>query len=128
MKIKLIAPHEQDEDNISSAETFKIQRVSLPLLAALTPEKHTVKIVDEAFATDDVSEDVDLVGITVMTDLARRAYRIADVYRQRGAKVVMGGIHPTVLPKNHCGMLIQSWWERQKQPGLNSCWISKRAR
>ena len=43
MKIKLIAPHEQDEENISSAETFKIQRVSLPLLAALTPEKHTVK-------------------------------------------------------------------------------------
>jgi len=98
MKIKLIAPHEQDEGNISSAETFKIQRVSLPLLAALTPEKHTVKIVDEAFAPDDVNEDVDLVGITVMTDLTRRAYQIADTYRQRGVKVVMGGIHPTVLP------------------------------
>ena len=98
MKIKLIAPHERDEDNISSAETFKIQRVSLPLLAALTPEKHTVKIVDEAFAFDDVTENVDLVGITVMTDLARRAYGIADTYRQRGVKVVMGGIHPTVLP------------------------------
>ena len=33
-----------------------------------------------------------------MTDLALRAYRIADAYRQRGVKVVMGGIHPTVLP------------------------------
>lgn len=98
MRIKLIAPHEQDEENISSAETFKIQRVSLPLLAALTPENHTVNIVDEAFATDDVNDDVDLVGITVMTDLARRAYRIADAYRHRDIKVVMGGIHPTVLP------------------------------
>lgn len=98
MKIKLIAPHEQSEDNISSAETFKIQKVNLPLLAALTPVGHTIKIVDEAFMPDDINEDVDLVGITVMTDLALRAYRIADDYHQRGVKVVMGGIHSTVLP------------------------------
>jgi radical SAM superfamily enzyme YgiQ (UPF0313 family) len=98
MKIKLIAPHEQSEDNISSAETFKIQKVNLPLLAALTPPEHSVKIMDEAFAPDDINEEVDLVGITVMTDLALRAYQIADAYRQRGIKVVMGGIHATVLP------------------------------
>jgi hypothetical protein len=83
MKIKLIAPHEQNEDHISSAQTFKIQKVNLPLLAALTPPDHIVKIVDEAFSPDDISEEVDLVGITVMTDLALRAYRIADTYRQR---------------------------------------------
>ena len=98
MKIKLIAPHEQSEDNISSAQTFKIQKVNLPLLAALTPPEHEVRIVDEAFAPDDIDEEVDLVGITVMTDLALRAYQIADTYRQRGVKVVLGGIHPTVLP------------------------------
>jgi radical SAM superfamily enzyme YgiQ (UPF0313 family) len=96
MRIKLIAPH--DESLLSSAQTFKFQRLNLPLLAALTPPGHTVKVVDEAFAPDDFNEDVDLVGITVMTDLALRAYRIADAYRQRGVKVVMGGIHPTVLP------------------------------
>jgi radical SAM superfamily enzyme YgiQ (UPF0313 family) len=98
MKIKLIAPHEQSEENISSAQTFKIQKVNLPLLAALTPPEHSVKIVDEAFAPDDINEEVDLVGITVMTDLALRAYQIADTYRRRGVKVVMGGIHATVLP------------------------------
>jgi radical SAM superfamily enzyme YgiQ (UPF0313 family) len=98
MKIKLIAPHEQSDDAISSAQTFKIQKVNLPLLAALTPPVHTVKIVDEAFVADDIGEEVDLVGITVMTDLALRAYQIADTYRQRGVKVVMGGIHPTILP------------------------------
>jgi len=96
MKIKLIAPH--DENLLSSAETFKFQRLNLPLLAALTPPEHTVKIIDEAFAPDDIDHDFDLVGITVMTDLALRAYRIADGYRQQGVKVVMGGIHPTVLP------------------------------
>jgi radical SAM superfamily enzyme YgiQ (UPF0313 family) len=98
MKIKLIAPYETNGTNISSAETFKIQRVNLPLLAALTPPGHAVKLVDEAFSPDELDEDVDLVGITVMTDLALRAYRIADRYRQRGVKVVMGGIHPSVLP------------------------------
>ena len=98
MKIKLIAPHEQSEENISSAQTFKIQKVNLPLLAALTPPEHEVKIVDEAFAPDDLNEEVDLVGITVMTDLVLRAYQIADAYRQQGVKVVMGGIHATVLP------------------------------
>ena len=96
MKIKLIAPHEHREDTISSP--FKLQRVNLPLLAALTPPGHTVTIVEEAFAPDDINQDVDLVGITVLTELALRAYHIGDTYRRKGVKVVMGGIHPTVLP------------------------------
>ena len=96
MKIKLIAPHEQREDALSSP--FMLQRVNLPLLAALTPLGHTITIVEEAFAPDDIHQDVDLVGITVLTELAHRAYRIADAYRQKAVKVVMGGIHPTVLP------------------------------
>jgi len=96
MKIKLIAPREPREDTLSSP--FKLQRVNLPLLAALTPPGHTMTLVDEAFAPDDVNQDVDLVGITVMTDLVPRAYQVADAYRQKGVKVVMGGIHPTVLP------------------------------
>jgi radical SAM superfamily enzyme YgiQ (UPF0313 family) len=98
VKIKLIAPHDVSPDTISSAQTFAIQKANLPLLAALTPKEHTVTIVDEVFDADDTSEDVDLVGITVMTDLVLRSYQIADDYRKRGVKVVMGGIHATVLP------------------------------
>jgi len=96
MKIKLIAPHENRKDALSSP--FKFQRVNLPLLAALTPHGHTITIVEEAHAPDDVDQDVDLVGITVLTELALRAYDIADTYRKKGVKVVMGGMHPTVLP------------------------------
>jgi radical SAM superfamily enzyme YgiQ (UPF0313 family) len=98
MRIKLLAPHELTEGNISSAQTFAIRKVNLALLAAITPAEHEVTIVDEAFAHDHADEHVDLVGITVMTDLALRAYRIADDYRRRGVRVVMGGIHPTVVP------------------------------
>ncbi|HLO26067.1 MAG TPA: radical SAM protein [Geobacteraceae bacterium] len=96
MKIKLIAPHEHRADTISSP--FKLQRVNLPLLAALAPPGHTITMVEEAHAPDDINQDVDLVGITVLTELASRAYQVADAYRQKGVKVVMGGIHPTVLP------------------------------
>ncbi|HAS52654.1 MAG TPA: B12-binding domain-containing radical SAM protein [Nitrospiraceae bacterium] len=96
MKIKLIAPHEHRADALSSP--FKFQRVNLPLLAALTPPGHTITIVEEAHAPDNVDQDVDLVGITVLTELALRAYHIADTYRKKGVKVVMGGMHPTVLP------------------------------
>jgi len=101
MKIKLIAPYEHREDLMSSP--FQLQRVNLPLLAALTPPGHTITIVEEALAPDDINQDVDLVGITVMTEFALRAYQIGDAYRRRGVKVVMGGIHPTVLPDEALG-------------------------
>lgn len=97
MKIKFIAPRDQREEMLSSP--FKLQRVNLPLLAALTPPGHSLSIVDEAFAPDDRDQQVDLVAITVLTELAQRAYQIGDDYRRRGVKVVMGGIHPTVLPE-----------------------------
>jgi len=99
MNIKLIAPDMKWESAISSAEFHKVEKANLPLLAALTPPGHAIKIVDESFAADNLDEDADLVGITVMTDLVPRAYRIAEDYRSRGAKVVMGGIHPTILPE-----------------------------
>ncbi len=97
MKIKLIAPHEQRKDALSSP--FNFQRVNLPLLAALTPPGHEITIVEEVFAADDINQEVDLVGITVMTELAIRAYQIGDAYRQRGVKVVMGGVHATIMPE-----------------------------
>ncbi len=99
MKIKLIAPHEQNEET----SNFRLQRVNLPLIAALTPPGHTITMVDEVFAPDDLNQEVDLVGITVMTALVPRAYHIADTYRQKGVKVVMGGIHPTILPDEALG-------------------------
>jgi radical SAM superfamily enzyme YgiQ (UPF0313 family) len=107
MKIKLIAPQLRREDAISTP--FKLQRVNLPLLAALTPPGHEIEIVEEAFAPDDINQHVDLVGITVMSELAQRAYQIGDTYRQKGVKVVMGGIHPSVLPEealNHADAVV----------------------
>lgn len=99
LNIKLIKPDVLCDDSISSAETFKIQQLNLPLLAAYTPSGHNITIVDESFVPDDPSDDVDLVGITVLTEVALRAYQIASAYRQRGVRVVLGGIHTTALPE-----------------------------
>jgi radical SAM superfamily enzyme YgiQ (UPF0313 family) len=40
----------------------------------------------------------DLVMISVWTCLAPSAYELADQYRARGIPVVLGGVHPSILP------------------------------
>ncbi|TVR33823.1 MAG: radical SAM protein [Spirochaetaceae bacterium] len=71
---------------------------ALPTVAALTAPEHSVLIVDENYQKLDLAQDVDLVGISAMTQQAVRAYEIAAAFRQRGIHVALGGIHATVLP------------------------------
>ena len=69
------------------------------MLAALVPEAHEVKITDEYVEpVDPEHDDSDLVGITFVTGFAPRAYELARRFRARGAKVVLGGPHVTLLP------------------------------
>jgi len=70
----------------------------LPLLAGLTPRDIDVRLVDENVEPVDPQAEADWVAITAMTASAPRAYQVADAFRERGIPVVMGGIHPTVLP------------------------------
>ena len=72
--------------------------ITLPHLAALTPKKYDVKLVNENYEDINFDEPVDLVGITSYTMTAPRVYEIADEFRRRGKKVVLGGYHPTALP------------------------------
>jgi radical SAM superfamily enzyme YgiQ (UPF0313 family) len=66
--------------------------ISLAYVAAVTPAGWDIKILDENFDTFQF-ESADLVGITAFTCNINRAYEIAGIYRERGIKVVMGGIH-----------------------------------
>ncbi len=70
----------------------------LPLLAGLTPPDVDVRLIDENVERVDPDTPADWVAITCMTASAPRAYAVADAFRERGVPVVMGGIHPTVLP------------------------------
>ena len=74
--------------------------LSLLTIAGLTPSEIEVVLVSEDFEEIDYSADFDLVGITAMIQNAKRAYEIADGFRAHGTYVVIGGIHPTVLPED----------------------------
>jgi len=95
-RILLVSP--VDQAMLGKDFYFKFPHLSLPTLAAFTPEGATVEVVDEKFHDLPDGRGYDLVGITAMTPLAPKAYRIADTYRGRGIPVIMGGYHPTVLP------------------------------
>jgi len=111
MNIYLIAPDLESKFH-KSPKGFKIpypimfSTSGLQLLAALTPEDHDIKVVDETIGEKvDFDYPADLVGITAMTTQSSRAYKIADEFRRRGKKVVMGGFHPSARPEEalaHC--------------------------
>ncbi len=65
--------------------------LALPLIAALTPEKYKIKIADEDIESVFIEDTPDIVGITTTTPIANRAFEIADEYRKRGSKVILGG-------------------------------------
>jgi radical SAM superfamily enzyme YgiQ (UPF0313 family) len=73
-------------------------KLSLPVIAAYTPTSWHVDLVDEAVQDIDFDHPCDLVGLSVMTCYAPRAYEIATEFRKRGKKVVLGGVHPTYCP------------------------------
>jgi radical SAM superfamily enzyme YgiQ (UPF0313 family) len=64
----------------------------------MTPSHIDVQLIDENIEKTDLEADADWVAISCMTASAPRAYVIADAFRARGIPVVMGGIHPTVMP------------------------------
>ena len=66
-------------------------------------------VIDEKVEGIDFKQHADIVGITAMTPAANRAYEIADSFRQRGVKVVMGGMHVSKLPEEalqHCDAVV----------------------
>lgn len=88
---------------------FRMPCLALLKVAALTPPEWDVRVVDEKVETLDLEQGADLVGITAVTPTAPRAYVIADHFRRRGARVVMGGMHASVLPGEalqHCDAVV----------------------
>jgi radical SAM superfamily enzyme YgiQ (UPF0313 family) len=98
MRIAFIIPR-WPKDSFWDVIAFKFPLLSASLLAGLTPSHHEVSIIDESLTEIDFDQEVDLVAITAITPLAPRGYEIADQFRQRGRKVVFGGIHASWLPE-----------------------------
>ncbi len=95
-KLQLIAPSSVTGQGLRRS---LFPPLSLGILASLTPRDWEVKIIDESVEPVDFSEPVNLVGITSITAVAPRAYALARRFRELGAKVVLGGIHPSAVPE-----------------------------
>ena len=73
--------------------------LGLATLAGYLGDDDDVEIQDEHVEPLSLNDTPDLVVIQVYITSARRAYRLADHYRSRGAYVVLGGLHVTSLPE-----------------------------
>lgn len=94
MHVHLVAPSNEDS-------TY-IKPLWVATLAAHTPPDVELTFHDDGIEPLDLEalkHTPDLVGISVNSKTAARAYAIADAYRARGSKVVLGGIHVTALPE-----------------------------
>jgi len=83
--------------------------LAIPTLTALTPPEHEVRVFDENVEAIDYSWRADLAGITVRTMFAERAYNISEAYRSRGARTVLGGVHPSMCTEEaaqHCDSVV----------------------
>ncbi len=124
MKILLVALTKEflraDKPNNPKGTIFlRFPSLALANLAALTPEEDKIIIIDEQISPIDYNLDADLVAISVNTSVAPRAYEIADIFRNKGVKVVMGGLHPSLMPEEalkHSDSIIigdaDSVWEK----------------
>src|SRR5437773_9920935 len=89
-KLLLVDPYPRENPyhlRPSERKAIWFPKLSLPAIAAYTPEHWDVEIQDEAVREIDLEYPADLVGISVMTCYAPRAYQLADEFRKRGVPV-----------------------------------------
>jgi len=74
-------------------QTLRYMPLTLPTLTALVPKELDANVlcIDEGIADVDLNLPADLVGMTVITGTAPRAYELADKFRQRSIPVVLAG-------------------------------------
>ncbi len=108
MKITLIKPNIGRLSHSLYVDEGRMEPLQLGVIAGLTPPDVEVALFDDRMETVDYDDPTDLAAITVETYTARRAYEIAAEYRKRGVRVVMGGMHATLIPeevRQHCDAL-----------------------
>lgn len=119
LTIKLISPRMSLRPMDSEMKRRMAPPLSLLTIASLTPKQHAVYIEDENIGKINFDDAPDLVGITVNIDTVYRAFEISEKYRQKGVRVIFGGIYASACPqgvKDHCDSVcigeVESLWEQ----------------
>ncbi len=96
MRLTFVHPCIGRKPGASYLKTWKMEPLTLAVLAARTPPDVEIRFYDDRLEPVPFDETTDLVAISVETYTARRAYQIATEYRRRSVPVVMGGFHATL--------------------------------
>jgi len=99
MNIELITAEGLETRWMRTGRLIRFPQLTMPLLAALTPGEAHIHHTDEIVEKVNFNRCADLVGISSTTCASPHAYEIADEYRARNVPVVLGGPHPTLMPK-----------------------------
>jgi radical SAM superfamily enzyme YgiQ (UPF0313 family) len=95
----LVSPtHRLRNGELVKTTRYWTSGLTMPALKALTPRGWDVTIVDELVADVDLDRACDVVGIGAMGPQIARAYELADAFRARGKKVVLGGPWVSLAP------------------------------
>jgi len=98
MRVTFIQPRIGAKSGAPYPQGWRMEPLWAATLAALTPPQVDRDFLDDRLQTIPYGHDTDLVAISVETYTARRAYGIADRFRERGVPVVLGGFHATLEP------------------------------
>ena len=99
MRLTLIHPCIGRRKDQPYIRLWQMEPLPPAAIAGLTPDGVEIKFYDDRMEPIPYDEPTDLVGISVETYTAKRAYQIASEYRKRGVPVVMGGFHATLCPE-----------------------------
>jgi len=97
--------------------SFREAPLTATSLAALVPKElnYDISIIDESVQKVPLQKEFDVVAISVLTGTSKRAYELADHYKQMGATVILGGVHVTLLPDEtakHADSIVLSFAEK----------------
>ncbi len=99
MHITLVKPRIGKKEYGPYVDKGRMEPLQMGMLAGMTPEDTGISFFDDRMEEINFDEPTDLAAITVESFTARRAYEIAREYRERGVPVIMGGMHPTLIPE-----------------------------
>lgn len=118
MKIAFLAPAgAMHRYNGSFGKALHYAPLTLTTLAALVPAELQAEAViyDETAGKIPLDLDADLVCITSITGTSSRSYAYADYFRRKGKTVIMGGVHPTMMPEEagmHADVVVTGFAEQ----------------
>jgi radical SAM superfamily enzyme YgiQ (UPF0313 family) len=88
-----------DDQDYIFADKAGMEPLPLAVIASLIPNEYEVILVDDRYEEIRYNLPACLVCISIEIFTARRGYEIADEYIRHGAKVLLGGIHVSLMPE-----------------------------